>query len=62
MIFIQAIVFYPYCMELTSFISIGLQFSHYGSSKLRRNVSKSIFFSNFELPLSIFQNKVTSNF
>ena len=33
----QAIVFHPYFMEITSFISIGLQFSHYSSSKLLKN-------------------------
>ena len=47
MILPQAIVFHPYFIEITSFISIWLQFRHYGSTKLLKN-----FKSNFLTILS----------
>ena len=58
MTFTQAIVFQPYFMKITTSISIWLQLSHNGSSKLLKNFSKSSFFGNFKLPLWIFQNKL----
>ena len=61
MIFTQAMVFHPYFMEVTSFISNWLWFNHYSGSKLLKNFKKSIFFGNFKLPLWIFQKKSCIN-
>ena len=62
MIFIQVILFHTYFMEITPFIPVCLQINNYGSVKLLKNVSKSSFFGNFELPVWAFQNKLKSDF
>ena len=49
-------------MEITPFIPVCLQINNYGSVKLLKNVSKSSFFGNFELPVWAFQNKLKSDF
>ena len=59
----QTIIFHPYFMEMTTLMSILLQLSHNGSSKLLKMFSKSFFFfGNFKLLLWFFQKILKSLF
>ena len=55
----QTIVFHPYFMEITTLISIWLQLSYNGSSKLHKIFIKSVSLAIFSYHYEFFKNKIS---